>query len=119
MVKRQRHRTAHEMTIVNLGKILAREYPGDDVWVNTKHRREKRPIPGTNFWPDALNFSKQIAYEVHWAGNRKENQRDHYPPGWQLINVYITDIWEREAYVFNLDGHYVHITEQYWKPITR
>jgi hypothetical protein len=56
------------MVIVRLWRLLLRDNPGGDVWMNSKHKTKKRSVPGTNIFPDVLNFSKQVAYEVHWAG---------------------------------------------------
>ena len=123
--KRGRWLRAHDNTVVKMFQMLRQEHPNDEICLNLQNkqgqvtRRSRTALPGTNFYPDLMNLTKKKAYEVHWAGKRKENHRDDFPPGWELVNVFIADIWERENYVFNLSGEHVHITDKDWKRITR
>ena len=115
MAQKSRHKNAHELTIINLSKVLHREYPDDDIWMNTAYRHEKRTVPGTTIIPDAMNLTQKIAYEVHWKGKRKENHFASLPDGWRGTNIFIVDIWETsDVYVMTLDNDYVHITSQDW-----
>jgi len=117
---RDRHRNAHELTIVKLWKVLKREYPDEDIWMNTAYRHEKRTVPGTNMIPDAINFTKQVAYEVHWKGERKEDHFENLPAGWRGVNVFIVDIWETsDVYVLTLNENYAHITSEDWQTVPK
>ena len=113
--KKTRYRTAHEKVILDLCKMLSTESPDDDIWPNSRYRKKKRSVLDTNIFPDVVNFSKCIAYEVHWAGSRKEKQFSRLPEGWRGVNVFIADIWEtQEVYVFSLDGQFALITDDDW-----
>ncbi len=57
---RPRHRNPHELTIINLWKVLARDNSNDEIWMNSAYRHEKRPVPGKNIFPDGVNFSKRL-----------------------------------------------------------
>ena len=113
-----RYKNAHELTIVNLGKVLNEECPEDDIWINSRYRKETRTVTGSSIIPDAINFTKQVAYEVHWKGRRKEVQFSRLPAGWRGVNVFIVDIWETsDVYVLTLDKDYVHVNGHDWSPV--
>ena len=113
-----RYKNAHELAIVNLWKVLKEERPEDDIWMNSRYRKEKRTVPGTTIIPDAINFTKQVAYEVHWKGSRKEDHFSNLPAGWRGVNVFIVDIWETsDVYVLTLDKDYVHVSEHDWSRV--
>ena len=117
---RQRYSTAHEGMCLNLGRVLQMDHSSDDIWVNSKYRHGRRCVPGTNIFPDVINFTRHISYEVHWAGNRKESAFDRLPQGWRGVNVFITDIWQtEELYVLALDDRFCQITESDWISVPR
>lgn len=123
--KDRRRKGAHERTIINLANVLRADSPEDDVFPNTTYKRRRRSINLRNnkiVYPDVVNFTRQIAYEVHWSGSRKEEHFDNLPDGWKGVNVFVTDTWEsEEAYVFSLDseGKYAHVSQDSWQPIPR
>ena len=117
-MRRPLHKDPHEISIINLGKVLIRDNPADDIRANSAIPRKKKTVPGTNIYPDVINFTKKIAYEVHWKGNRKEEQFDNIPEGWRGVNVFIVGKRESEdVYVLDLNNNYAHIMDQDWQKV--
>ena len=118
MDKKRRHTNAHETTIPALYRLLKSEFPEDHIWINSRWRTKHRPVPETNIYPDVVNGTQRIAYEVHWKGERKEDNFQELPPGCRGVNVFIVDIWQTDdVYVMTLDHRYTHISREDWAAV--
>ena len=116
-----RMRRAHEKVILQLVKWLRKNRIGNDIQPNSRFKREHHRVPGMaiTYYPDVIDRTDLKAYEVHVAGNRKEDKFALLPQGWTGINVFVVDIWEQEeVFVWNLNNQYVHVTEDSWRPVS-
>ena len=100
--------SVHDTVVVRLAQRLKRESPSDDIAIDApKVRRERRGLQlrdGSTYIPDIINFTRRVAYEVHWRGERKEDLLDKLPEGWRLVNVFIDTAWSPETIVVRYPG---------------
>ena len=90
-------------------KLLA-DHPGADNQLNSKHH--KAPDIPADYYPDVVDFTNKVAYEVPVYGKRKEHQWSKMPEGWRGVNVFTVDIWQKdEVWVWSSDGQYDHINK--------
>ena len=88
-------------------KLLA-DHPGADNQLNSEHH--KAPDIPADYYPDVVDFTNKVAYEVPVYGMRKEHQWSKMPEGSRGVNVFTVDIWQKdEVWVWSSDGQYDHI----------
>jgi hypothetical protein len=58
------------------------------------------------YFPDIIDFTAHLVYEVHWKGERKEEPFDNLPASWRGVNVFIVDFDVPETIVVKMPGFY-------------
>lgn len=90
---RDNNKRVHDLVIVKLGQHLRKENPDHKYHINPKMKSKKKYITlrnGKHYYPDILDETGNVVYEVHWHGGRKEEHFDGLPDGWQAVDVFIT-----------------------------
>ena len=84
----------HDTVVLRLARLLKAKYPDSDIVPNVKWKRSRQGPPltsGIGYYPDISDYTRKIAYEVHWKGSRKETSFASLPEGWRGVNVFIDD----------------------------
>ena len=113
-----RMKRLHEKVILEHTKLLRSENPNADIQPNSKFRKKHHKVPDmpTDYYPDVIDLTNKVAYEVHVYGNRAEERWDKMPQGWRGVNVFTVDLWQKEdVYIWSSDGEYVHSTKDDWQ----
>lgn len=98
----------HDAVVVHLAADLKKKYPDHDIIPNVKYRRTRKAVPlrkeGAMYYPDVVDMTDKIAYEVHWKGDRKEESFDSLQDGWTGIDVFITHPGAPRSIVVKMPG---------------
>ena len=112
----------HEKVILELTRQLRADHPNADIQPNSAYRKEHHKVPDmpVGYYPDVVDFTNKVAYEVHVYGKRKELEWNQMPDGWRGVNVFTVDIWQKEeVYVWSPDGEFVHINKADWQSVKK
>lgn len=96
----------HDSVVIQLARRLKTEQPSHKIIANPKFKK-MGPLRLTNqkpFYPDIIDLTTHLAYEVHWKGERKEEPFDYLPEPWKGINVFIVDFDVPETIVVRMPG---------------
>ena len=118
----RRMHTLHEKVILELTRQLRADHPNADIQPNSAYRKEHHKVPDmpVDYYPDVVDFTNKVTYEVHVYGNRKELEWNQMPDGWRGVNVFTVDIWQKEeVYVWSPDGEFVHINKDDWQSVKK
>ena len=61
-------------------------------------------VDGSMYYPDIIDKSAKLVYEVHWKAERKEEAFDKLPEGWKGVNVFIDDSSSPYSVVVKMPG---------------
>ena len=120
--KNNRMKRLHEKVILELTKKLRANHPGADIQPNSKFRQQHHKVPDmpVDYYPDVIDLTNKVAYEVHVYGNRAEERWDKIPEGWRGVNVFTVDIWQKdEVFIWSPDGEFVHINKDNWRSVKK
>ncbi|AIF82949.1 hypothetical protein NTE_00873 [Candidatus Nitrososphaera evergladensis SR1] len=98
----------HDRVVAKLARCLKEKYPLHTIEPNVKYRRKRQGPPlrnGRDYYPDVVDYTDKIAYEVHWKGSRKEESFDWLPEGWKGVNVFIDDMSNPFAIIVRMPGY--------------
>jgi len=115
-----RMKRLHEKVILELTRQIKAGRPDAHIQPNSKFRKQHHRVPdmSVDYYPDVIDFTNKVAYEVHLYGNGKvasEERWDKMPDGWKGVNVFTGDICQKdEVFVWSPDGEYVHINKDDW-----
>lgn len=59
---------------------------------------------GKTTYPDIINNTKKMIYEIHVEGERREDCFDLLPNGWRGVNVFYDEPMNPEIIVIKLDS---------------
>lgn len=87
------NKNLHDSVVIRLARELKKKYPSHEIRANPQIKRQERLqlIDGNTYYPDIVDKSAKLVYEVHWKGGRKEESFDKLPEGWKGVNVFIDD----------------------------
>jgi len=105
----------HDAVVVHLAAALKKKYPDHDIVPNVKYRRTRKAVPlreaTARYYPDIVDVTDKIAYEVHWKGSRKEESFDSLQDGWKGVNVFIDDSSTPFSVLIRMPGYDIHTVE--------
>jgi len=80
----------HEKVILELARKLQTYNPDANIVANSKFRKKHHRVPDmtVDYYPDVIDLTNNVAYEVHVYGNRAEQSWDNMPQGWRGVNVF-------------------------------
>jgi hypothetical protein len=89
MLDRRMH-TLHEKVILELTRKLRADHPNANVQPNSAHRKEHHKVPDmpVDYYPDVVDFTNKIAYEVHVHRRRADEKWSKLPGDWRGVNVF-------------------------------
>ena len=85
-----RMKRPHEKVILELARKLKTDNPDANIEVNSKFRKKHHRVPNmpVDYNPDLIDFTNNVAYEVHVYGNRAGQRWDYMPQGWRGVAVF-------------------------------
>jgi hypothetical protein len=60
---------------------------------------------GTDYYPDIIDCTAKLVYEVHWKGERKEESYQKLPDGWHGVDVFVTDSVSPSVIIVKMPGY--------------
>lgn len=66
---------------------------------------------GAPYKPDIVNYTKKIAYEVHYRGDRKGNEFENLKEGWRGVNVFYDEEPNTETILIKETSHRIRIVQ--------
>ena len=117
---KERMKRLHEKVILELARKLQTDNPDANIVANSKFRKKHHRVPDmpVDYHPDVIDFTNNVAYEVHVYGNRAEQRWDNMPQGWRGVNVFTVDIWQKdEVYVWSPDGEFIQLNKGNWRSV--
>ena len=115
-----RMKRLHEKVILELVGKLQADNPDANIVANSKYRKKHHRVPDmtVDYYPDVIDFTNNVAYEVHVYGNRAEQRWDKMPQDWRGVNVFTVDIWQKdEVYVWSPDGEFIQLNKSDWRSV--
>ncbi len=87
------NKNLHDSVVIRLGRKLKEMYKGHEIKVNPQIKKQEciKLQDGEPYYPDIIDKTAKIVYEVHWKGGRKEEKFGKLPEGWRGVNVFIED----------------------------
>jgi len=99
-------RKRHEVLLNKVARWLKNENKSDDIRADQVSANRPQIIlrNGKTIYPDIINNTKKMIYEIHVKGERKEDYFDLLPNGWRGVNVFYDEPMNPETIVIKLDS---------------
>lgn len=104
----------HDTVVLHLAQHLKKKHPENDIRPNVIWRKTREGPPldaDKSVYPDVVDYTAKLAYEVHWKGSRKEATFGSLPEGWAGVNVFIDDAANPYSIVVRMPGYQITVLD--------